>query len=446
MDAQISGSHAKEAHAAGCPIVRIGDLEGVGAAFRSKNVLNTVQMASREFGVGDPAAESTVNDFNAGMLIFQDGVVHRERRKMLNRLLRPEQLINYREQVVLPSLRRVLVQTLAKPDSDGFYRCDLLLACERIFINFSAKLIGLVDADSPESIEEMRHCLLGLMGANMSAHYDNRQQLVEAGIDAKKAFVKRFFEPTRKHYVQLHEKLQAGMLNDQDLPTNLMWYIVTNASPDYADLDVAQHEAFLMFIATVGTSAQAICWAIDDLTTWFRSHPEDLALRSDSSFLSNALQETLRLKAPFFSFLTREAAEDGEVAGQPVRQGQEIRIQLAQAHRRAVDIFGEDAEEYNPHRSVPEGVNRYGLAFGSGPHQCYGLRVVLGNDGTTGSHLKLIEEFIRLGVERDVENPAEYLSMADDKDELEDIVTFTSYPVVLRNWKPTGGYQEVIPS
>jgi len=52
---------------------------------------------------------------------------------------------------------------------------------------------------------------------------------------------------------------------------------------------------------------------------------------------------------------------------------------------RDTEVFGEDANNFNPRRPEPaNGFNRYGLGFGMGTHQCYGLRVVVGNDGKGG--------------------------------------------------------------
>jgi hypothetical protein len=43
-----------------------------------------------------------------------------------------------------------------------------------------------------------------------------------------------------------------------------------------------------------------------------------------------------------------------------------------------VSIFGVTANEFNPHRDIPEGVARWGLTFGTGFHACLGQELAGG--------------------------------------------------------------------
>ena len=42
------------------------------------------------------------------------------------------------------------------------------------------------------------------------------------------------------------------------------------------------------------------------------------------------------------------------------------------AVNRDVSVFGDDAAQFDPHRTLPGGVFPYGLSFGSGMHACIG--------------------------------------------------------------------------
>ncbi|MFX6888040.1 hypothetical protein ABTH62_19515, partial [Acinetobacter baumannii] len=84
----------------------------------------------------------------------------------------------------------------------------------------------------------------------------------------------------------------------------------TQAHETYADEDVGIKEAILFFVATTGTSVQAVLSTVEYLLDWFEKYPADRACIEDMEFVSNALQEALRLRAPFVPFLTRLAVDD----------------------------------------------------------------------------------------------------------------------------------------
>jgi cytochrome P450 len=98
-------------------------------------------------------------------------------------------------------------------------------------------------------------------------------------------------------------------------------------------------------------------------------------LRSDMSLVPAAVDELLRLYTPNQGF-ARTARADAEIAGCPVRAGQQVALVLTSANRDE-DVF-EEPDEFRLDRPTPH------LAFGHGPHKCPGshvarleLRVVL---------------------------------------------------------------------
>ena len=74
-------------------------------------------------------------------------------------------------------------------------------------------------------------------------------------------------------------------------------------------------------------------------------------------------------------------------------------LEIATANRDP-QAFGPTAEMFDPRRQVPSGVYPYGVAFGSGRHMCFGLPIVLGSDGTNGSHAQMLKAFFEAGVSR----------------------------------------------
>jgi hypothetical protein len=84
-----------------------------------------------------------------------------------------------------------------------------------------------------------------------------------------------------------------------------------------------------------------------------------------------------------------------------------------------------------PEPATPaDGTPRYGLGFGLGTHQCYGLRVVVGNDGKGGAHVMLLKKLMDAGVHPDPDNPPLDLQKDMSKFSIEDIPRYTRYPAI----------------
>jgi cytochrome P450 len=231
-------------------------------------------------------------------------------------------------------------------------------------------------------------------------------------------------------------EVARGEREDADVPASLMKFIVTNADPAYADEGRAIVESTMLFAASVGTSTQSVVQTVDLLQGWFRDHPEDLAVKTDPGFLLDALAETIRLRAPFSPYVCRVAAKDHPIGERIIEEGQEIHVHYVYANR-SPEVFGDDAGSFNPRRPSPaNGLPRYGVGFGVGIHQCYGMRVVLGNEGKGGSHVHMLRTLMAAGVKPDGRTPPTDLKKDLSKFSIEDIPRYTAYPAVFTEWDP----------
>jgi cytochrome P450 len=416
-----------------CPVVRIRDYQEALRFDRSRSIVNAPEMFA---GVpSDPVnGDVNVREFLAGSVVFIDGADHRDRRKMLNRLIRPDALIAIREDMILPAAHHYLLAHLTEPDGDGCYRADLVDLCHRTFLRFTAKLIGLVGIETEEGLGRLSECAGPIAAGTSSQFLEDRPAINEIALAAKARYVEEFYLPSRRKAEDLLARVASGEWAREDVPVNIMTLIVEGADPAYRDEQTAIIETTMMFAASVGTSTQSIIHTIEFLDGWFQTHPEDLPLRTDRQFLLNALQETIRLRAPFSPYNTRMAAEECDVAGHQLRQGQEVHIERVAANRDTT-IFGDDADEFNPRRPTPnDGVQRFGIGFGSGAHQCFGLRVVLGIDGSGGAHVELLRLLYLAGIAPDRQGVPADLKKNMDKFSVEDIPRYTSYPVLFRSF------------
>ena len=420
-------------HPAGCPVLRINRYDDALRFDRDRAILNAAEMFAAV--AADPVNGAlNVSEFLEGSVVFMNGPEHRERRKLLNTLLRPDALQAIREDVILPAAERLLASRLAHPDEDGAYRMDLVEFCHRVFLHFTAKLIGLVGVDTEDGIAALSDCAGPIAAGTSSQFLDDRTAINEMALAAKRRYVEEFYRPSRRAHEELVARVERGELSNDDLPVNIMSFIVAGAALGYPREETSIVETTMMFAASVGTSTQAIIQTIDFLEEWWTQHPEDRGLGTDETFLLNALQETIRLRAPFSPYNTRMAGETCEVAGYPVAKGQEIHIERVAANRDTT-VFGPDANSFNPHRPNPGlGQQRYGLGFGSGPHQCFGLRVVLGIDGSGGAHVRLLRHLFEAGVAQDPDREPVDLKKDMDKFSIENIPRYIRYPVVFKNW------------
>ena len=99
---------------------------------------------------------------------------------------------------------------------------------------------------------------------------------------------------------------------------------------------------------------------------------------TDRLFVQRCTHETIRLQ-PSSPVAMRWALDDVDLRARTAhRQGRQGRRSTSLAVNRDRAVFGDDAGEFDPHRTLPDGVPPYGLSFGSGMHACIGQDLAAG--------------------------------------------------------------------
>ncbi|MEL7029430.1 MAG: cytochrome P450, partial [Pseudomonadota bacterium] len=116
---------------------------------------------------------------------------------------------------------------------------------------------------------------------------------------------------------------------------------------------------------------------------------------------------------------------------QDLAEGDDVVVDLFNANRDR-EIFGDDADAFNPHRELPNNVWPFGLTFGYGVHACLGRdldggvaprKAVDPDAHQYGIVTLFIRELLRHGVRRDPDNPPQ----ADEKTERPN---WGAYPII----------------
>lgn len=415
-----------------CPVAHVNTIEDIGRLLRSRTAVTHDPYLFANAKEDPVNGEINVKEFLGASMMYVEGPSHRTRRKVLNPLVRADALSHIREDIVLPEADRLLQQRLADPDADGKYRIELVDFLERVFVHFTARLIGLQGVDTDERIALMVSFAGPLAAGTSSGYLADRDEVNERALAAKAKYIREFFEPSLEWHREQRRRIDAGEIDESAVPDSLLKFAAAGLAPEWADEEKLVVESTLLFAASIGTSTQSIIHSIDLLQGWFAQHPEDLALQTDHTFLLHCLQEIIRMRAPFAPYQTRLSLAEATLStGEKIHPNQELHIEYVLANRDK-EIFGPDADGFNPHRPTPTGgIPRYGVGFGVGAHQCYGLRVVVGNDGSGGAHVELLRKLMAVGVRPDPDSLPVSLKKDMTKFLVEDIPRYLKYWVIV---------------
>lgn len=415
-----------------CPFARANTIGDIGKLLRSRTAVSHDPYLFANYKEDPVNGEINVREFLGASMMYTEGPSHRSRRKLLNPLVRADALSGIREDIVLPEADRLLALRLTEADADGTSRLDLVEFLERVFIHFTAKLIGLIDVDTDDRIALLASFAGPIAAGTSSGYLEDRDDVNRKALAAKARYIAEFFGPSLDWHKRQRRRIENGEIEETDIPNSLLKMAAAHLAPEWQDERDLVVESTLLFAASVGTSTQSIIHTIDLLQKWFIEHPEDLERKTDPTFLLNCLQEIIRMRAPFAPYQTRRSLEENTLSdGTTVLPNQELHIEYVLANR-DTELFGEDANTFNPRRQSPaDGTPRYGVGFGLGAHQCYGLRVVVGNDGKGGVHVELLRKLIAAGARPDPDRPPVELKKDMSKFLAEDIPRYLEYWIVV---------------
>jgi cytochrome P450 len=301
-------------------------------------------------------------------------------------------------------------------------------------MNLAAATAGV---DRPEGTAEETFRLYAYMlnfieAATLSFYTGDKDAKIQEIRESLEAFDAEFLEDGITRRKALLRDFEAGEIQEEDLPKDILMVLLRNQDKIPMDRESIRREIAFLLLAGGHTSATAFNRVIHNIFKWIEDHPEDTSRAyNDRLFLQRSTHETIRLQ-PSSPIAARWALEDITLrSGIEIKEGDRVVIDL-EAVNRDKELFGQDAEHFNPDRELPDGVSPWGLSFGQGTHACIGQDLAVGlafspekslDDHLFGLVPVAIQTMFLNGCRPDPENPPE----------MDDSTTrpyFGKYPVI----------------
>jgi cytochrome P450 len=292
---------------------------------------------------------------------------HSARRRLENRLFRRDAFTTFERHLFPP----IIEATLAPHVTDG--HAELVHLGHSMMMNLAALTAG-VDRPLGTADETDRlyaYLMTFIEGATL-AHYVGDKEAKKAEVSAAlDRFDAEFLTPAIA-------RRQALIDNRADeLPMDVLSILLRNQDDLHLEHFVIRREIAFYLLAGAHTSATALVRCVHQIMSWIAAHPGDAAKAHDPLWIQRAIHETVRLE-PSSPVAMRWALADITLPdGTEVPKGSKVIIDLMSVNRDP-DVFGADASEFNPYRTLPAGVLPYGLSFGSGMHACIGQDLAAG--------------------------------------------------------------------
>jgi cytochrome P450 len=379
---------------------------------------------ARDAGFGMDLQARSIGD----TMVDLRGDEHSERRRLESVLFRSEHLRRLEEEMVVPGIRHELAKIAAAKGPDGIARADLSSLAETILLNLMARMIGLEGiVGDDEGLERFRRYTVQLERATRVKYTTGDvDAALEAGLAAKQSILEEFFEPAWEKRKRLFAEVQAGRADESELPQDLLTVMLRHHEHyERWDDQVFGRNVALFIVGSVGTTSNAVCNTVEDIESWIEAHPEDEDKRLDEPFLSRALNEAVRLRASVW--IVRQAVRDTVLpSGEEVPADQVLWLNFSEAY---TELYGDEANVFNPYRDQSDAAMPWGLGFGDGRHQCIGKMLVVGEGfdegGRRGTGRIMLLELYKAGLRIDREAEPAFVPIVRQK--------YASKPVLFLN-------------
>lgn len=312
--------------------------------------------------------------YDAGEVIMADVIVnlhgdeHRSRRRLENRLFRRDRMEDYEKR----RFPEVIEETISPHVAAG--SCELVHLSHQLMMNLAATTAGIDrPLGTPEETFHLYDYLMTFIEGATLAHYTGDRDAKAAEVAAAlEEFDEEFLSPSIARRRRAIESEAAGEIEGSEVPVDVLTTLLRNEDDLELPHETIRRETAFYLLAGAHTSATAFVRTLHRLFSWEEEHPEERDLiRTDPIAVQSCMHETIRLE-PSSPVAMRWVLEDTELrSGRKLPKGAKVVIDLTSVNRDP-EVFGSDAEQFNPRRELADGVSPWGLSFGNGMHACIG--------------------------------------------------------------------------
>jgi len=381
------------------------------------------------------------------VLVTLHGEEHRTRRLLEMRVFRRNFFRQYEQEVIPGVFERVLAQydpTEGTSDhTQGDVSMDVVEFSYRVMVYLAIAFAGIdPQTGSLEEFDDLVDMLrtFGLAATLGQSKLDPEPAKVKirAALDE---FDERFFTPSAERRRKLIAAFEAGEISEDALPMDVLTVLLRNEDQLTLVRDMVLRETAFYFLAGAHTSVHSLGHTVHHLLEWCEAQPGGAAdamteLAGDTQALQHFVHESFRLHPSSPASWRKALAPVDFLDGSHAETGDKVVVHLSVANR-DTEVFGADAAEFNPQRTVPPGLDRTGLTFGIGIHSCLGKNLAAGSlppagkiipeqDRQLGTVAWIARGLLRLGIQRDPNNPGKL-------DQTIARETWETYPVLFKS-------------
>jgi len=315
------------------------------------------------------------------VLVTLHGEEHRQRRNAEMRVFRRHFFRHFELQTIPSVFDDVMSEVNAEEE-------DIVDLGYHFMVFLALKFAGIdPQQNTREEFNDMVAMLrsFGVAATLGQARDKDLAEATQAVRDTLQEFDQRFFEPSAVRRQNLIEQARAGEIEEDQLPMDVLTVLLNDKDKLNLARDMVVRETAFYFLAGAHTSVHSLGHAVHHLLSWCERHADSKAeLIADRAKVQRFIHESFRLH-PSSPVSKRRCLSDMKLPdGQKAAAGDIVIINLRQANR-DVEIFGDDAADFNPARKIQSGVPETGITFGIGTHACLGKNLAAGNLARPGA-------------------------------------------------------------
>ena len=303
-----------------------------------------------------------------GVLLTLHGQEHHQRRKLEHKVFQRD-FFKYYEHELFPKTLEETIFPFLKNGS-----ADLLDFGYRITMNLTADFAGI---DRLKKTPEETENLLTLVkifsqGATLVHSKRPHDEVNMEVTEALGVFEEKFLIPSKNRRLKILKQFNDKKVNEDDLPRDVLTVLLRNVDGINLDDDLIKREIAFYLQAGSHSTANSMVHALHEIFEWMEKHPEDKEkIYNDPIFLQRCVHESMRLH-PASPVAWRKPTCPIELDKEIRMNQDDLLIMDLHTANRDKEIFGIDAEEFNPYRKLDPNQSIWGLTFGIGLHLCFG--------------------------------------------------------------------------